>query len=225
MIQFLAVPVVALLAWALVPIAPFGIDGWRFVILAGAAGALVVWVIRLAVPESPRWLAGHGRAAEAEVIVARCEEQARDEGIALLPPADMPDEPTRTGRFAEIWQPPYRGRAVMLVVFNLFQAAGYYGFASWAPTLLIAQGIEVTRSLAYTALMALAAPLGPLVGMLFTDKVERKWVIVGAGLGIAAAGLGVGVPGEGRGKWVSSSMEPSKFSTRAVQLSTQSPQL
>jgi putative MFS transporter len=78
----------------------------------------------------------------------------------------------------------------MLIAFNLFQAAGYYGFASWAPTLLIAQGIEVTRSLAYTVIMALAAPIGPLLGLAFTDRVERKWIIVAAALGIAAAGLG-----------------------------------
>ncbi len=56
-IQFCAVPVVALLAWLLVPRTPFGLDGWRWVVLLGAAGAIFVWWIRLRVPESPRWLA------------------------------------------------------------------------------------------------------------------------------------------------------------------------
>ena len=55
-IQFCAVPVVALLAWLLVPRAPFGLDGWRWVVLLGASGAIVVWWIRRRVPESPRWL-------------------------------------------------------------------------------------------------------------------------------------------------------------------------
>ena len=77
----------------------------------------------------------------------------------------------------------------MLIVFNLFQACGYYGFSSWVPTLLIAQGISVTTSLGYTAIIAIAAPFGPLAGLFFTERVERKWLIVGASLAIAAAGL------------------------------------
>ncbi len=56
-IQFCAVPVVALLAWRLVPRNPFGLDGWRWVVLLGASGAIAVWWIRRRVHESPRWLA------------------------------------------------------------------------------------------------------------------------------------------------------------------------
>src|ERR1700687_239108 len=55
-IQFAAVPLVALLAWMLVPRSPFGLDGWRWVVLIGAVGAILVWWIRRSVPESPRWL-------------------------------------------------------------------------------------------------------------------------------------------------------------------------
>jgi MFS transporter, putative metabolite:H+ symporter len=59
-IQFCAVPVVALLAWLLVPRTPLGLEGWRWVVLLGAAGAIFVWWIRRRVPESPRWLAQKG---------------------------------------------------------------------------------------------------------------------------------------------------------------------
>ena len=60
-IQFCSVPTVALLSWLLVPIDPFGIAGWRFVAAFPAlAAVLVFWIIRI-VPESPRWLAQHGR--------------------------------------------------------------------------------------------------------------------------------------------------------------------
>jgi putative MFS transporter len=66
---------------------------------------------------------------------------------------------------------------------------GYYGFASWVPSLLVSQGIEVTKSLAYTFVIAIAAPVGPLVGIVFADRFERKWQIAGAAIGIAACGL------------------------------------
>jgi putative MFS transporter len=59
--QFPAVPIVAFLAWPLIPHAPLGLDGWRWVVLIGSAGAIVIRFIRPALPESPRWLARRGR--------------------------------------------------------------------------------------------------------------------------------------------------------------------
>jgi len=187
-IQFAAIPVVALLGWLLVPHSFFGIDGWRLVILAGSVGALLAFFVRRNLPESPRWLASHGRAQEAEAIVESWELEARLEGAQL--PEPVPHEvPQGRGAFREIWQGVYRGRTVMLIAFNLFRAAGYYGFASWMPTLLIASGVEVTKSLGYTFIIAIAAPFGPLLGLLFSDRVERKWIIAGSALAIVAVGL------------------------------------
>ena len=187
-IQFAAVPVVAFLGWLLVPHSFFGIEGWRFVVVAGSVGAVLAWFVRRHLPESPRWLAQHGRSQEAEAIVESWEVEARLAGAQL--PEPQPCTVTQgRGSFLEIWRRPYLGRTVMLIVFNLFQAAGYYGFASWVPTLLIESGIEVTKSLGYTFIIAIAAPIGPALGLLFTDQIERKWVISGAALAIACAGL------------------------------------
>lgn len=52
-----SIPFVALVAWWLVPRSPLGLDGWRWVMLGGAAGGVLVWLARLGLPESPRWLA------------------------------------------------------------------------------------------------------------------------------------------------------------------------
>ena len=60
-VEFCAVPMVALLGWLLVPHHPLGFDGWRWVTLVGSLGAIVVWWLRRGIPESPRWLAAHGR--------------------------------------------------------------------------------------------------------------------------------------------------------------------
>src|ERR1700754_394012 len=56
-VMFVAVPVVAALSWWLVPLTPYGLDGWRWVVLIGAAASMVIWILRLMVPESPLWLA------------------------------------------------------------------------------------------------------------------------------------------------------------------------
>ena len=49
-IQFSVVPVVALLAWILVPRNPLSFDSWRWVVLIGAMSAIFVWFIRRSVP-------------------------------------------------------------------------------------------------------------------------------------------------------------------------------
>ena len=190
-IMFTVVPVVAFIAWLMVPRTILGVAGWRWVVAIGALGAIFVWFIRRALPESPRWLAEHGRLAEAERITAMIEDGvAAETGAALPPPQGIAGAVEgRAGVWREIWSKRYRGRTLMLIVYNFFQTIGYYGFSSWVPTFLVSQGIAVTRSLEYTVLIALAAPAGPLAGLLFADRVERKWQIAGAAAAIAAFGL------------------------------------
>ncbi|MBV9786139.1 MAG: MFS transporter [Acidisphaera sp.] len=191
-IQFAVVPVVAFLAYELVPIAPLGFDGWRWVVLIGSAGALVVWFIRLGVPESPRWLVQHGRLEAAEQVTALMERRVQaDLGAAPLPPplTHAASEAHGGGSFAEIFEPPYRTRTLMLVVFQFFQTVGFYGFANWVPTLIAQQGINLSASLLYSFVIAIANPFGPLLAYTVADRIERKWMIVLAAIGIAVFGL------------------------------------
>jgi putative MFS transporter len=188
-VGFAAVPVVAFLSYLLVPHAPFGLDGWRWVVLIGAHGALFVWWIRRALPESPRWLAQQGRLEEADRVMTDLEAKVRSEYGRELPPPAPPMPVAPRGSFRDMWVPPYRSRTLMMTIFNVFQTVGFYGFANWVPTLLIKQGITVTTSLAYSSIIALAAPIGPIIGLFIADKFERKSVIVAmAGL-IIACGL------------------------------------
>ncbi len=190
-VAFLAVPVVALLAWLLVPEAPFGIAGWRWVAALGCLGAAVIWVIRLRVPESPRWLDRVGRHAEADRIATAIEAAVqREQGRPLpAPSAGPPAEVGGATGFGEIWRPPYRRRTLMMSVFQVCQTIGFYGFAAWVPSLLVAKGIHVTQSLYYSFIIAIANPLAPLIGLFVADRIERKWQIVGAATSAAVFGL------------------------------------
>ena len=166
-VMFTAVPVVAFLAWQLVPHDDLRSRRLALVVIIGSIGAFVIWWIRRSLPESPRWLEQHGRVAEAERIVADLENKIRADGVDAAAAANRAGEAERkTGAWTEMWNAAYRGRTIMLVIYNLFQTIGYYGFSSWVPTLLISQGIEVTKSLAYTFIIAVAAPIGPLIGVL-----------------------------------------------------------
>jgi putative MFS transporter len=189
-IQFAVVPVVAFLAYQLVPVDDlYGLAGWRWVVLIGSCSAVAVWVIRRGVPESPRWLATHGRLADADRIVSALEDRVTVEHGMALPPPGIPEPVVPRGTLAEAFRAPYLSRTAMLIVFNVFQTVGFYGFANWVPTLLISQGIKLTQSLEYTFIIAIAAPFGPLLASTIADKFERKWLIVTAAGSIAVFGL------------------------------------
>jgi putative MFS transporter len=122
--------------------------------------------------------------------MAAIEAKVQAEYGRPLPPVGPPDvEIERPGRYSEVFSPEYRGRTIMLMVFNFAQTVGFYGFANWVPTLLIAKGIHVTQTLEYTFIIALAYPAWPFISVLFADKIERKWQICLAALGIAVFGI------------------------------------
>jgi putative MFS transporter len=192
-VQFSVVPVVAFVAYKLVPISPFGYDGWRWVVLIGSTGALGVWFIRRGIPESPRWLINQGRLDEAEAVTASIEAKvSADLGGAPLPVpgTHSVEEFQPVGRLAEAFEPRYRGRTIMLMIFQFFQTFGFYGFAAWVPTLIAQQtGINLGASLLYSFIIAIANPFGPLLAMSFADRFERKWQLVGAACCIGVFGM------------------------------------
>jgi MFS transporter, putative metabolite:H+ symporter len=190
-VGFMAVPVVAFLSYLLVPHKPFGMDGWRWVVIIGAHGAVFVWFIRRALPESPRWLAEKGRLGEADQLMSRLEEiVGREYGGPLPTPAVSQGLPSKSGySFADLWKAPYGKRTAMMVIFNVCQTVGFYGFANWVPTLLVKQGITMTTSLLYSSIIAISAPIGPVIGLWIADKFERKSVIVTTAGAILVCGL------------------------------------
>jgi MFS transporter, putative metabolite:H+ symporter len=189
-VMFIAVPIVAALAWWLVPLSPYGLEGWRWVVLIGAAASMIIWIVRLYVPESPLWLARHGRTDEAVKILATLEAAggtppARQRKIADKSPARAT---TKMG-YADLFKPPYLSLVVLFMVFNFCQAFGFYGFANWVPTLLVEKGITITKSLQYSFIVAFAYPIAPLLAASFADRFERKWIICGACVAIIVFGM------------------------------------
>jgi putative MFS transporter len=192
-VQFAVVPIVAFISFMLVPLQPFGLDGWRWVVMIGATGALFVWFLRRELPESPRWLINQGRLDEADAVTAGIEAKVMADlgGKALPAPSSHSVEDLQpVGSLAEVFTPAYRSRTVMLMVFQFFQTFGFYGFAAWVPTLIAQQtGINLHASLLYSFIIAIANPFGPLLAMSFADKFERKWQVVGAAVCIGVFGM------------------------------------
>ncbi len=67
-----------------------------------------------------------------------------------------------------------------------------YGFIVWLPSFFVKQGLTITSSLGFTAIMSLGGPFGAGIGMLVADRFNRKRMIIG--LSILAALLGLAYP-------------------------------
>jgi putative MFS transporter len=185
-----AIPVAALLADILVPLKPFGIDGWRFVVLAGGASGIVVWFVQRGLPESPRWLEVHGRMAEAEQVITAIETQIAKETSAPLPDPEpgIPDAVANEGSWQEMFGPAYLARTITMSIFQFCQPIAVFGFTAFVPILLVKQGFTVVHSLNYTLIIVLVTPVGAALGAFLAERVERKWQLVLAPLLIAASG-------------------------------------
>lgn len=192
-IGFLGVPVVAFLGGKFVAGEHLLIDGWRWLLIFGALGALIVWILRSRLPESPRWLIDHGRADAAERIVAGIEDTAP----GPLPAATaVPAEPVRRLTIPQMFTGNYRRRTVMLWIFQILQTVGYYGFGSLAPVVLTAKGFDVVQSLGYAAVSFLGYPIGSAMSIPIIERIERKWLIVGSALAMGVCGLVFGFASE-----------------------------
>ncbi|MFK8845730.1 MFS transporter [Streptomyces sp. Ac-502] len=191
---FLGVPVAAFVGARLVATRElFGVEGWRWLLVAGALGAAFIQLMRARLPESPRWLVVHGREEEAARIVTDIEERvARETGETLPSVAVEAEVPQRRVPLGEMFRGDHRRRTLMWWLFQVLQTVGYYGFGSLAPVVLTAKGHTVTASLSYAALSFCGYPIGSALSVPLIDRIERKTLIIAAALGMAGCGLAFG---------------------------------
>jgi len=191
-VGFVGVPAVGFLARVLVPRQPFGIEGWRWVFVAGSLGGAVIWWLRRDLPESPRWLESRGRHAEADAIVTRLEHEA---GGVVTNGNRAPVDPAAAvaAPVARLFSPPYAGRTVVLWIFQIFQSVGYYGFGTLVPLVLASKGFSVVNSLTYVSAVYIGYPLGSALSIPLVERFDRRWLIVGSAMVMAVLGIALGL--------------------------------
>ncbi|TVT55218.1 MFS transporter [Amycolatopsis rhizosphaerae] len=189
---FCGVPAAGFLARGLLGHAPLGVAGWRWLFVVGALGAVLVWLLRTGLPESPRWLISQGRHEEAEKVLQRLERSAK-KPLSETPDPELRDQPEPAPqRFSALFRPPWRRRSLMLTVLQILQVFGYYGFGSLVPIILATKGFDLSHSLTFSALTFLGYPIGSALSIPMMERVQRKWLIVGSALGMAVFGLAFG---------------------------------
>lgn len=179
-------PATNLIASLVVPINEWS---WRLVYLWGALGILLVLFTRH-LKESPRWYESRGEHAKADAVLREIEELVSAEKGALPEPAPPVEEaPAAKTPLRLLLQKKYLFPTLLLTVVWVTQTIGFFGYSSWAPTLLAKEGFSVEKSVFYVALTTVGAPLGSYLAALVTDRFERKWCLVAFGTVIALCGL------------------------------------
>ncbi|NMM03364.1 MFS transporter [Paraburkholderia sp. RP-4-7] len=147
--------------------------GWRAMFAIVGVSAMVVWVIRKKMPESPRWLESKGRYDEAEAILRSAEAESAQK--QPLPPFVETLRPmTRRTTLLELFKRKQIRRTLLSIMIQIGVNIVIYGFIVWVPTFLMKQGLDIASSLGYTTLMSLGGPAGALVGVLVADRIGRK---------------------------------------------------
>jgi MFS family permease len=157
--------------------------GWRACFGIGAALALVIFFMRLWLPESPRWLMTHGRAAEAERVVWTIERRVMATG-AMRPPIGLPKVRLRARTHTPLSEVlhtlihRHRPRALVGLALMTAQAFFYNAiFFTYALVLTDFYGIPSSQVGWYILPFAAGNFLGPLLlGRLF-DVIGRRPMI------------------------------------------------
>ncbi len=153
---------------------------WRGVWLLIGVGALIVWVFRFTLPESPRYLATHGRGEEAIKVLGRLGIAGPTEPLSAGVASN-----TRSDPFAVVFRMfPVRVIAGMICFTAFFGIA--IGLGAWLPNMMNAKGFSITKSLQYTLAMNFAVPCASIFMMYALDRFGRKITSVCA---FIAAGL------------------------------------
>ena len=186
----------AVLGYLIVPAHP---DGWRIVIFITATPVVMLLWWRRALPESPRWLESQGRVAEAQAIMDKVEAGFAQRGQALpaLDPADVAAPPPSSRRgglwqnYATLLSRKLLRTTSMTWLMWLSITFSYYSFFTWIPSLLVQNGMTITRSFGYSLVMYMAQVPGYFSAAWLNDRIGRQATIVSYMLlgGVAALGL------------------------------------
>jgi putative MFS transporter len=167
-------PVTSLLSYLIIPS-----WGWRPMFVIAGIGSLVVWYLRKALPESPRWLESIGRTAEAETLMAEIEKEASATGPLPPPATTAPAKPVPA---MAMLRPPLLQRLLVgswvLITINTL----IFGFVIFLPQFFLRQGLTIASSLGYTLVLAIGSLVGCAIGAYTADFIGRRWSIIGASL-------------------------------------------
>jgi putative MFS transporter len=146
--------------------------GWRLLFVLGIFPAILVWIVRRDVPESPRWLIKQGRVSEALQSLRRL---GATEEMLHEPGDTSPETIVHQGLLGDLFTS--RQIRKTAVAWSLWVANLYASMSliAWLPSLFVqVHGFSLNESLRYTFAATVAGFIGRLSGVYLLEAIGRR---------------------------------------------------
>ncbi len=167
--------VAACIAYLLIPT-----FGWQIAFVIGTLPALYVFLIRLHMPESVRYLLAKGRIEDAKQVILSLEKKLNVASVPFtgeLTAAELGSEKKQASGPLALWGRNFRTRTAMLWLAWFGIVFSYYGIFMWLPSIVFAQGFAVVKTFEYVLIMTLAQLPGYYAAAYLVEIIGRKYTL------------------------------------------------
>ncbi len=170
---------------------------WRVSIGIAAVPALIMLLLMLRLPESPRWLVKHDRHDDAVDVLRTLRPEGTDVGDEVREIVELDDEERsaddRQRGWAGLRQPWVRPALVVGCGIAIFtQLSGIEMIIYYAPTILTDNGFSTSAALQVSVALGVTYLVMMLVGLAIVDRIGRRRLtlimIPGAAASLAVLG-------------------------------------
>jgi len=160
---------------------------WRWLLGVLALPAVLVFVYRRFLPESPRHLLVEGRGEEANEMLMRLSSN-RLRPTRAVPRTHTRQLPAAPVRLSEVLHGTLRRNTAVIWVVCAMTFGAQVTVTVFMPTFLVSRGLDVSTSLAYTMIINAGGLVGALLASALSHVFRRRAVLgYGSALAIAAA--------------------------------------
>ena len=162
--------------------------GWRWMLGIGAVPGLILAIGMLILPESPRWLAGHGRMEDADTVLKQLRGAADVSGELSELRTDIALEGRQLSNWGELFSQRLHRPLVIGIGLAMFQQiTGINTVIYFAPTIFESAGLpSAAISILATAGVGAVNVIMTIVSIRLTDRLGRRQLLCWSLGGMAA---------------------------------------
>ncbi|MBB3809934.1 MFS transporter [Pseudochelatococcus contaminans] len=181
---YIGFTVAATMSIVLISVMPDYPDLWRVILASSFLPALVMMVLRIGLPESPRWLASKGRMKEAHAIA----EQYLDP----VTRQDLFKEKIRSLGYSALFSPQYIKKTALTSIFWMAQITPFFAIYIFLPKIL--QDLHFSSESSWGEIVLyIFLLIGCLVGVSLINRLGRRKLLIYTFIGQAIPLLVLGV--------------------------------
>jgi len=163
----------------------FGANNWRWMFITGVVPSIIFLVLIARAPETPRFLALHGKSKEALAVLERIGGAQPAEAVLAEITAT-----SRTGNrgWRELLRPGVRrGITVSIGLAILVHVSGINTVIDFAPVIFQSAGWKIEGALASTLVIGAVELIFTILSLTMIDRFGRKPLYIGGSIGMAAS--------------------------------------